>query len=144
MVRWSPPGSLPSRVIRAGPHPDRRRRAARATRQTSCALLLARWPAPAGQKKRRVDGARMTDPVPVGDATRDRTLLFEGVFDLFPGVLEVAFGLVALAFGFEGFVVGRFAELFLNFAGSFLGGVFGLVLCAHRVTCFFSWWSGSA
>jgi hypothetical protein len=33
------------------------------------------------------------------------------------GVLEVAFGLVALAFGFEGFVVGRFAELFPNFAG---------------------------
>jgi len=57
---------------------------------------------------------------------RTRALLFEGVFDLFASVLEVAFGLVALAFGFEGFVVGRFAELFLNFAGSFLGGVLAL------------------
>jgi hypothetical protein len=31
-----------------------------------------------------------------------------------------------LAFGFEGFAAGRFAELFLNFAGSFLGGVLAL------------------
>jgi hypothetical protein len=63
---------------------------------------------------------------------RSRALLFEGVFDLFAGVLEVAFGLVALAFGSEGFVVGRFAELFLNLPVPFSAAFFALS-CALTV-----------
>jgi hypothetical protein len=55
-----------------------------------------------------------------------RALLFEGVFDLFAGVFEVAFGLIALAFGFEGFVVGRFAELFLDLPVPFSAALLAL------------------
>src|ERR1051326_5120391 len=76
-------------------------------------------------------GGRRGAPVS-GSSGDTGTLLLAGVFDFFSGVFEVAFGLVSLAFGFERLVVGGFAEMFLDFAGALLGGVLGLVFCAHR------------